>query len=89
MDTSIALRDGKQMKAIAVLTMIFLPGTFVATLLAVPQLSGLGTTGNFPSWSWYLILFLPLTALVLLAYFLWVNSKYFRPKEFNDPALTV
>jgi hypothetical protein len=30
LDTGIALRDGKQMKAIAVLTMIFLPGTFIA-----------------------------------------------------------
>jgi len=29
-DTSAALRDGKQMKAVALLTMIFLPATFVA-----------------------------------------------------------
>ena len=29
-DTEIAIHDGKQMKAIAILTMVFLPGTFVA-----------------------------------------------------------
>jgi len=29
-DTKIALQDGKQMKAIALLTMFFLPATFVA-----------------------------------------------------------
>jgi hypothetical protein len=29
-DTRTALRDGKQMKAIALLTMIFLPATFLA-----------------------------------------------------------
>ncbi|KAH0443077.1 hypothetical protein CcaCcLH18_01190 [Colletotrichum camelliae] len=72
-DTQIALRDGKQMKAIAVLTMVFLPATFVATLLAVPQFKGIEEIQSVPIWSWYLIIFLPLTAVVLGSYFVWIN----------------
>ncbi|KAK4180447.1 hypothetical protein QBC36DRAFT_307221 [Triangularia setosa] len=74
--------DGEQMKAVALLTMFFLPGTFFVTLLAVPQLKVLEDIGDFASWLWYLILFLPLTAIVLGAYGFWV--KFYHPKDLAD-----
>ncbi|KAF6821746.1 protein kinase [Colletotrichum musicola] len=73
LDTQIALRDGKQMKAVALLTMIFLPATFIATLLAVPHFKDTMETKVFSPWLWYLILSLPLTAVVLAIYFTWIN----------------
>ncbi|KAG7294472.1 hypothetical protein NEMBOFW57_004545 [Staphylotrichum longicolle] len=91
-DTSVALRDGKQMKAIALLTMIFLPATFVTvsnaaaivlsctltlskpnqTLMAVPTFDFTAIEA-IPPWSLYLVIFLPLTAVVLFAYWVWVQ----------------
>ncbi|KAM7187720.1 hypothetical protein V8F20_010857 [Naviculisporaceae sp. PSN 640] len=84
MDTNIALRDGKQMKAIALLTMIFLPATFIATLLAVPQFESIKAQGpgSYPAWTWYLILFLPLTLVVLVCYGLWIWCH--KPKGLQD-----
>ena len=38
-DTEIAIGDGKTMKAIAVLTMVFLPGTFIAVSLDLALMS--------------------------------------------------
>ncbi|KAM7214969.1 hypothetical protein V8F06_009646 [Rhypophila decipiens] len=84
MDTNIALRDGKQMKAVAVLTMIFLPGTFIATLLAVPQLESLKSVGPgaLPAWAWYLVLFVPLTIVVLGIYWAWI--QFHKPTGLQD-----
>ncbi|KAI0539599.1 hypothetical protein GGR58DRAFT_227864 [Xylaria digitata] len=68
--TSLALardnmNDGKQMKAIALLTMIFLPATFVATFFSM-TLVELG-----PNYGWlYPSVTIPLTITVLSAY--WV-----------------
>lgn len=42
-------------------------------LLAVPHFGDSEKTQAFPKWTWYLILFLPLTVVVLVAYFMWVN----------------
>lgn len=47
LDTKIALRDGKHMKAIALLTMFFLPGTFVAVCLYSSPL--VSSTAHLPA----------------------------------------
>lgn len=75
-DTEIAIGDGKTMKAIAVLTMIFLPGTFIATMLAVPQIEDALKPENDSSfgdrkWLWYIVLTFPVTIVALAAYGLW------------------
>ena len=64
-----AVSDSKSMKVIAVMTMVFLPGTFLAALFAVPSLqwdSDKVIQDNF--WIYWAIT-LPSTAVVLL---LWV-----------------
>ncbi|KAI1499332.1 hypothetical protein F5X99DRAFT_289906 [Biscogniauxia marginata] len=70
-------RDGKEMRAIALLTMIFLPATFVAktqhdtqTLMAVPTFD-FDAISSIPQWSIYPVLFLPLTVVVMAVYFIW------------------
>ncbi|KAF2964632.1 hypothetical protein GQX73_g8948 [Xylaria multiplex] len=82
--TSLALardnmNDGKQMKAIALLTMIFLPATFVATFFSM-TLVELG-----PSYGWlYPSVTIPLTITVLSAY--WVAVVKPWKKQDLDPA---
>ncbi|KAI0188585.1 hypothetical protein EV127DRAFT_497057, partial [Xylaria flabelliformis] len=84
--TSLALardnmNDGKQMKAIALVTMVFLPATFVATLFST-TLVQLG-----PSDVWlYASVTIPLTITVLSAY--WVVVRPWKkwkpnPSSFN------
>ncbi|KAK1830136.1 hypothetical protein QBC39DRAFT_331863 [Podospora conica] len=75
-DTEIAIGDGKTMKAIAVMTMVFLPGTFIATMLAVPQIETALDGDHEKSfgdskWLWYIVLAVPITVVTLLAYFAW------------------
>lgn len=58
-----ARRDSGSMKTIAIMTLVFLPGTFVAVFFAVPSLgrdhklsqAGRGRTGSarYHSLSWY------------------------------------
>jgi Mg2+ and Co2+ transporter CorA len=81
LDTVTSLHDGKQMKAIALLTMVFLPATFVATLMAVPVFDWNAVT-TVPPWSIYLIFFVPMTVIVLLVYFAW--NRWFEPKALNS-----
>ncbi|KAK1752985.1 hypothetical protein QBC47DRAFT_387502 [Echria macrotheca] len=85
-DTEIAIGDGKTMKAIAVLTMIFLPGTFIATMLAVPQIEDAlkpendGSFGD-QKWKWYIVLAIPLTVAALVIYAVWeflYKRKYLK-----------
>jgi hypothetical protein len=47
--------------------------------MAVPEFETMKAVSGFPEWSWYLVLFLPLTAVVLAAYFLWTN--YYKSKD--------
>ncbi|KAI5918599.1 hypothetical protein F4810DRAFT_691313 [Camillea tinctor] len=68
--TDLTRQDGREMRAIALLTMVFLPATFVATVMAVPTFD-FRTITSIPQWSIYLVLFLPLTAVVLVVYFIW------------------
>jgi hypothetical protein len=69
------------MKAIALLTMVFLPATFVATLMAVPVFDWHAVT-SVPQWSIYLIFFIPMTVVVLVAYAAW--NKWFEPKALQS-----
>ncbi|KAK3317596.1 hypothetical protein B0T19DRAFT_435247 [Cercophora scortea] len=61
-----ARRDSSSMKSIAVLTMTFLPATYIATLFATP-----GVASTAPSQGVYWAITLPITAVVLLVWAVW------------------
>ncbi|KAI1457472.1 hypothetical protein F4805DRAFT_427941 [Annulohypoxylon moriforme] len=68
-------RDSFAMKSIAILTMIFLPGTFVATYFSTPAMAILQ-----PSQNLYWIITIPLTLVVALAWVLifhfWTATRF-------------
>ncbi|KAK4444538.1 hypothetical protein QBC34DRAFT_415122 [Podospora aff. communis PSN243] len=59
-------KDSSAMKSIAVLTMVFLPATYIATLFATP-----GIAETSPPQRLYWAVSLPVTSLVLLVWFTW------------------
>lgn len=63
------------MKAIAVLTMVFLPATFVATFMAVPIFDWAPSDGERASGLWYVYfaISVPLTVIVLGFYCWWIS----------------
>jgi hypothetical protein len=61
-----AQADASSMKAIAALTMLFLPATFVATLF------GMGALLH-ATWQSYLAITLPLTAVVMVMWRVWMR----------------
>lgn len=79
-------RDSSAMKALALLTMLFLPGTFCASFFAMPwfdfDMSGdLFAHGKF--WLYWAIT-IPLTVIVLLiyaTYLLRMNRQHTREDE--------
>ncbi|KAF4624366.1 hypothetical protein G7Y89_g13803 [Cudoniella acicularis] len=78
--TTKSKKDGSAMKAIAVLTMFFLPGTFLATIFAMLLFNW--DTGSHPiikdSFKYYWAIAVPMTILVLL---LWGLSVWLPWKE--------
>ncbi|TVY39380.1 hypothetical protein LSUB1_G004334, partial [Lachnellula subtilissima] len=68
-------KDSSAMKAIAVLTMIFLPGTFVATIFAMPLFNWDNNTQPLfnDNFKYYWAIAIPLTLFVLL---LWALSVW-------------
>ncbi|KAI0168631.1 hypothetical protein BJ166DRAFT_261172 [Pestalotiopsis sp. NC0098] len=68
-------RDSMAMKTVAVLTMIFLPGTFVAAFLSMPLFEWNADTGGYPSstpFHWvYWVITLPLTIALTIGWRLW------------------
>lgn len=54
------------MKTIAVLTMLFLPGTFVATVFQSPFM-------RYTQWWQYVAVTLPLTIIIMVIWFSWVQ----------------
>ncbi|ORY00877.1 hypothetical protein BCR34DRAFT_606119, partial [Clohesyomyces aquaticus] len=69
-------RDSSSMKGIAILTMVFLPGTYIATLFTIP---GMQTMRN--NFSLYWAVTLPITLAVLAAYAMYqffVDRKHRR-----------
>lgn len=84
---SAAKRDSSAMKAIALLTMTFLPGTFVASFFAMPlldwQAPSAGAVVSHRFWIYWAVT-VPLTAVVLLLWSTWyLFSGYQRltPKK--------
>ena len=81
-----ATRDSTSMKAIAAVTMCFLPGTFVASLLAMPMFDwheGVARSVNRHFWIYWAVT-LPLTALVICAWLAWTNKRtLWKAKEKN------
>ncbi|KAI9870322.1 MAG: hypothetical protein M1830_004380 [Pleopsidium flavum] len=75
-------RDSSAMKTIAVLTMVFLPGTFISSLFAMPLMqwqNDVVLTSRF--WIYWAIT-IPLTFLVLLLWAIWIRwSIYLQNKE--------
>lgn len=70
-------RDSIAMKTIAAVTMLFLPGTFTASLFAMPFFgasdgNGQGEGFDVSQWFWlYVVITVPLTVLVLLVWLVW------------------
>ncbi|ETS76471.1 hypothetical protein PFICI_11858 [Pestalotiopsis fici W106-1] len=77
-------RDSMAMKTVAVLTMIFLPGTFVAAFLSMPLFEWNADTGAYPSstpFQWvYWAITLPLTILLMAGWRAWwaIEEKSWR-----------
>ncbi|KAI4912318.1 hypothetical protein J4E85_011051 [Alternaria conjuncta] len=69
-----ARKDSYSMKTIAIMTMIFLPPTFFATLFAMPLLKWDGPKVIQPSFGIYWAASLPTTAAVLLIWH-WMSSE--------------
>jgi hypothetical protein len=78
------------MKTIAAIAMVFLPGTFVASLLALPSFQW-----DMPSchlhvrrqfWIYWVIT-IPLTLLTLLAWFLWSQWKAQKDLQTEEVAV--
>ncbi|KXL46743.1 hypothetical protein M433DRAFT_153462 [Acidomyces richmondensis BFW] len=72
--TEAALQDNASMKTIAILTMIFLPGTAVASFFSMSMFDWSSNSGANLASSWLWIFFViatPLTAFVLLVWYLW------------------
>ncbi|KAK0658358.1 hypothetical protein DIS24_g4751 [Lasiodiplodia hormozganensis] len=70
---SAAKRDSSSMKTIAILTTVFLPGTFVSALFSTPLVE------SDPSQFWvYWAITIPLTGLVMgmwASWMYWINGK--------------
>lgn len=72
-----AKRDSTSMKAIAAVTMSFLPGTFVASLFAMPMFDWNAPTNDYVSsrfWIYWAVT-VPLTFAVLAIWLLWTNYE--------------
>ena len=74
-------RDSAAMKTISVVTIVFLPGTFVATLFSMDVFHGQsadGTGVRVASLFWvYWAVTIPLTMLVIASWLLW-SRRYFE-----------
>ncbi|KAG2415024.1 hypothetical protein HFD88_006214 [Aspergillus terreus] len=70
-------RDSSSMKSIALLTMFFLPGTYMATFFAMPffDLSSSGGSIVRPQFWYYWATSVPLTLLVLFFYFGYLATR--------------
>ncbi|EPS36405.1 hypothetical protein H072_10093 [Dactylellina haptotyla CBS 200.50] len=71
-------RDSSSMKTIAVLTIAFLPGTFVSSLFAMPVLNweakSYGDVMTEKFWVYWAVT-IPMTALIILAWVAWVKRQ--------------
>ncbi|KAK4225314.1 hypothetical protein QBC38DRAFT_483401 [Podospora fimiseda] len=72
-------RDSSAMKSIAVLTMTFLPATFIASLFATP-----GISGTNPPQSLYWAVTVPVTVLVLAIWSGWIYLTTYKMQKLAD-----
>ena len=72
-------RDSIAMKTIAGLTMVFLPGTFVATIFSMVffqvEQDNKHALKVSPNWWLYVVVTIPLTAAVLMVWIIWLRWK--------------
>ena len=75
-----AIRDSTSMKAIAAVTMCFLPGTFVSSVFAMPMIAWNAAPEHAVSshfWIYWAIT-VPLTGSVVLVWLFWTNPGAFQ-----------
>ncbi|KAH7325694.1 hypothetical protein B0I35DRAFT_420974 [Stachybotrys elegans] len=76
-----AKRDSSAMKTIAVLTTVFLPATFVATLFSMPSFDWDGSSPRVTASFWvYWAVAVPLTILVLVSWRIWWSLEARRER---------
>ncbi|OJD29834.1 magnesium transport protein transmembrane region [Diplodia corticola] len=84
---SASKRDSSSMKTIAVLTTVFLPGTFIATVFSMPMVD------YAPAQFWiYLAIAIPLTLVVLsvwAAWMLWIERRNEREDKRAEERLPI
>lgn len=76
-------RDSSSMKTLAIVTMMFLPGSFVAALFSIPVFNWASPNSSGiigPHFGIYWAVTIPLTVLTLALYVLWL---LFRKQEQN------
>ncbi|KPM44776.1 hypothetical protein AK830_g1768 [Neonectria ditissima] len=97
-NTDIALsshRDASSMKTLAVVTMFFLPGSFIAALFSTPCFdwdsvnmsdeSSIGVAST-PQFNLYWAITIPMTIVTFILYFAWLQFQaYQRRKPHEDP----
>jgi hypothetical protein len=89
---SIALesrRDSSSMKTLAVVTMVFLPGTFIATFFAMPLFDWQAPNGQVVDkriWIYFLVA-IPLTAFTCAVWWAWFTLKTRREQKENEDIL--
>ena len=84
-------QDGMAMRTIAAVTMLFLPGTFTASLFAMPFFK---MDGRFSVSKWfglYVAVTVPLTVLVVVIWLVWqqILSRGLQMKKAEDPERNV
>jgi hypothetical protein len=74
-----AKKDSAAMKVLAVMTVLFLPGTFFATLFSVPSLHWAEETVISSKFWIYLAFTLPCTLTLLAFYGFYANERLKKP----------
>jgi len=81
------LADSESMKTIAILTMVLLPGTAVASLFSMNMFNWRAGEGEqiASRWIWvYFVIAVPLTGLTLAAWWMWTRNKSSRVSNTLD-----
>lgn len=80
--TEIALSDNASMKTIAILTMIFLPGTAVASFFSMAMFDWSSSKSVTANWLWvYFVVAVPLTLLVVMIWWVWGSQAMLRRRH--------
>jgi Mg2+ and Co2+ transporter CorA len=66
-----SLRDSKAMKTLSILTILFLPGAFVATVFSTDMFDF--RDKNQEIWIYFVIV-VPLTAIIMTGWYLWLKN---------------